>query len=315
MDLTRPVRYRSLQLNDVALESGRRLLTGISLERADYSQVQAVGYVEKRAESDGMHASDVYLGPRQIDLSGMIYADSPATLFDTLRLLRITFTPTSAYQDDPVNKGFVPLYYSQPTKDLQSFPSGEINLFIRARPLGLPRWDITRDRLLGVPNGRPQAMPWNVSLMAKDPRVYIDPAQEQQLSGTYAGQRFEAKNRGDYESPLNILLVIGNTAPTAPGRFTIRELGGVEMSITIEAKANVIYRWRGNDRTLHTQENTPGAPEALRMDLVNFVGRMRKLMVPAKIEPEQRPFVSPYNISCNVPLAAGSRLFWNEAFA
>jgi hypothetical protein len=314
MDLTRPVRYRSLQLNDVALESGRRLLSGISIERVDYSAVQAIGYTEKRAESDGLHASDVYLGPRQIDLSGMIYADSPASLFDTLRLLRITFAPTSAYQDDPVNKGFVPLYFHQPTKDEQSFPGGEIDLFIRARPLGLPRWDITRDRLIGVPNGKPQAMPWSASLLAKDPRVYIDPAQEQPLSGTYANTAFTAKNRGDYESPLNILLVIGNSAPAAGSKFTINGFG-VQMTITIEAKANVIYRWRGNDRTLHTQENTPGAPEALRMDLVNFVGRARKPMVPAQIEPDRRPFVSPYTITCNTPLAAGSRLFWNEAFA
>jgi hypothetical protein len=51
------------------------------------------------------------------------------------------------------------------------------------------------------------------------------------------------------------------------------------------------------------------------MDLVTFSGRERKPMVPAKINPQQRPFTSDFSYSCDVPLASGSRLFWNEAFA
>jgi hypothetical protein len=316
MDLSKPIDYRGLQLNDADLAAGQRLLRGIAIEKADYSTVDAVGYTEKRAEADGLHASDVYLGPRLIDLSGVIYAASAPELFDRLRLLRVVFSPTSTYQEDPVNKGFVPLRFHQTTEDTQSFPGGLINLFIRARPRGLPRWNLTRDRIIGVAS-KPQSLPWQVSLLAKDPRVYIDPQQVIDISGAAhtAAVNAKATNRGDYESPLNILLVIGNVAPVAGSQFRLQGFG-VDMRIAIEPKANVVYRWRGNDRTLMTQDaRDPNSPEALRMDLVTFAGRARKPMVPAKINPVSRPFQSDFSYTCTTALAAGSRLFWNEAFA
>jgi hypothetical protein len=316
MDLTKPIHYRGLQLNDADLAAGQRLLRGNAIEKADYSAVDAVGYMEKRAEADGMHASDVYLGPRLIDLNGMTYAATAPELFDRLRLLRVVFSPTSAYQEDPVNKGFVPLYFHQTTEDAQSFPGGVIDLFIRARPRGLPRWNITRDRIIGVA-GKPQALAWSMSLLAKDPRVYVDPQQVIDISGAAHTNAINAKaiNRGDYESPLNILLVVGNVAPVAGSYFRLQGFG-VDMRIAIEAKANVVYRWRGNDRTLMTQDGRdPNSPEALRMDLVTFSGRARKPMVPAKINPPSRPFTSDFSYICTTALATGSRLFWNEAFA
>jgi hypothetical protein len=314
MDLTRPVTYRGLDINDV--KQSLRVLRGFSIEQVDYSSVDAVGYTEKRATSDGIHASDVYLGPRQIDISGLIYASTLPELFDKLRLLRVVFSPTSAYGEDPVRKGFLPMHYQQTTLDAQSFPGGLIDLFMYARPRMLPRFTITRDRLVGF-DKRPQAIPWAAGLIAKDPRVYIDPAQTIPLSGPAVGPpgtTAQAINRGDYESPLNIMLVAGSIAPPA-GTFHLQGFD-VDMTIKIEAKANVVYRWRGDDRTLMTQDAlNPNAAEALRMDLVSFIGKNEHPHVPAEINPSQRPFSTPFTYTCSVPLAAGSRLFWNEAFA
>jgi hypothetical protein len=314
MDLSKPIEYRGLQLNDVDLYAGQRLLRGLTVEDVDYSDVEGVGYTEKRAEADGMHASDIYLGPRTIEMRGLIYAATLPEMYDRLRLMRVVFNPTSAYQDDPVNKGFVPLNYTQPTEDTQSFPGGQISMFINARPRRQVRFSFSRDKLVGNAN-KPQAIPWAVSLLARDPRVYVRPLQMVVLTGPTAGPTGgKAMNRGDYESPLNIMLVIGNSAPPA-GEFRLQGFG-VDMRIKIEAKANVVYRWRGVDRTLMTQDaRDANSPEALRMDLVTFAGRDRKPMVPAKINPQQRPFMSDFSYSCDVPLASGSRLFWNEAFA
>jgi hypothetical protein len=313
MDLSRPVEYRGLQLNDAYLIGGSRTLRGLTIEGADYSQVDGVGYTEKRAEADGIHASDIYLGPRIIEMRGLIYAASSAELFDRLRLMRVVFSPTSAYQEDPVNKGFIALNYFQPTEDTESFPGGEIGLFILSRPRAQIRFSIDRDRMVGVAS-RPQATAWAASLIARDPRVYVRPMQTINLTGPTTGTNGRAINRGDYEAPLNIMLVIGPTVPAA-GTFRLQGFG-VDMRIQIEAKANIVYRWRGNDRTLMVQDaRDPNSPESLRMDLVTFAGRARKPMVPAKINPQQRPFTSDFTYSCDVPLASGSRLFWNEAFA
>jgi hypothetical protein len=288
------------------------VLRGISVEQVDYSNVPAVGYTEKRATTDGIHASDVYLGPRQIDMNGLIYASTVAEVFDTLRLLRVVFNAPSAYTEAPVDKGFIPIRYSQPTMDEQSFPGGNIDLFINVRPAASPQFTINRDRLVGF-DKRPQAIPWRAALLARDPRVYVSPAQTIPLNTNFPITA-QAINRGDYEAPLNILLVTGSTAPPA-GTFRLQGFG-VDMTIKIEAKANTVYRWRGDDRTLMTQSSlSPNSAEALRMDLVTFVGKNKAPKVPAEINPSQRPFSTQFTATCTVPLAAGSRLFWNEAFA
>jgi hypothetical protein len=313
MDLSQPVEYRGLQLNNVSSPTGSRLLRGVAIEEVDYSQVDGVGYTEKRAEADGIHASDIYLGPRIIEMRGLIYAASAAELFDRLRLMRVVFSPTSAYQEDPVNKGFIALNYFQPTEDTESFANGVIPLFMNARPRQQVRFVLNRDKLIGNAD-RPQTVGWSASLIARDPRVYVRPMQTINLFGPTTGTNDKAMNRGDYEAPLNIMLVIGPVAPPA-GTFRLQGFG-VDMRIKIEAKANVVYRWRGNDRTLMVQDaRDPNSPESLRMDLVTFAGRARKPMVPAKINPQQRPFTSDFTFSCDVLLSAGSRLFWNEAFA
>jgi hypothetical protein len=88
------------------------------------------------------------------------------------------------------------------------------------------------------------------------------------------------------------------------------------MTIKIEAKANTIYRWYGDDRRLMTQDAlNPNLPESLRMDLVTFAGRNQHPHAPAEINPSQRPFASDFRYTCSVPLATGSRVWWNEAFA
>lgn len=326
MDISKPITYRLLNVNSVALQTGRNL-RGFAVESVDYSNVRAVGYTEQRAAADGLHASDVYLGGRQIDLNGMLYGSSLGDLFDMLHTVRSVFSATSAYLDSPGDKGFLPLSYFQPTLDVTSWPAvtypNGIPLFINVRPAGNVRFTVNRDRQTpGKSTGeRTTSMPWSVPLLAKDPRVYVDPEQSAGLSGgTVANVAGSAVNRGDYESPLNITLVVA-AAPGVVGSFRITGLNGIDMTIKIENKANVIYRWFGDDRVLMTEDTSNGpdtAPLVLRMDLVSFATLQRRPMVPASINPPTRPFATTYHywktLGAGV-LAAGSRLWWNEAFA
>jgi hypothetical protein len=317
MDLSKAISYRGLNINDV-VQTQKRLI-GFSVENVDYSSVQGVGYTEKRAAGDGLHASDVYLGPRQINLRGLIYATTKAELFDRLHVLKAVFSPTSAYQEAPGDKGFLPLTFTQPTLDVTSFPGGNIPLFINARPLGLPQFSIDRDRLVSSDHPtRTTALPWQVSLFAADPRMYVYPEREDPIAGAAVGTpqnpKLRAINRGDYETPLNVMLVIGSTAP-AKGQFVLSAFG-TTMIISILAEANRIYRYRGTDRVLTVQDSSwSGNPEVLRMDLLSWTTKSHNLMVPARINPPTRPFYSEYTYTCTAALAAGSRLWWNEAFA
>jgi hypothetical protein len=320
MDISKPIVYRSVDLNSVLLETGR-VLRGISVENIDYSDVEAVGYTEKRAAADGMHASDVYLGARGVNLSGHVYATDLAEMFDYMHVLRSVLSPTSAYQESPGDRGFLPMRFQQPTLDEESFPGGAVLLYMNLRPLGNVRFQITRDRMDSSKqsNGtRPTAIPWQGRLFAKDPRVYVDPAQTVSLvGGPHALTTGAAINRGDYETPLNILLAIG-ALPGAAKTFHLTGLNGIDMTITIENKANTVYRWFGDDRVLMTQDVTGGAdtaPFVLRMDLVTFATRNRRPMVPASINPPSRPFSTAFQYSSTAVFGAGSRLFWSEAFA
>jgi hypothetical protein len=48
---------------------------------------------------------------------------------------------------------------------------------------------------------------------------------------------------------------------------------------------------------------------------VTFATKQRRPMVPASINPPTKPFTTGYSRTCDATLAAGSRLFWSEAFA
>ena len=321
MDLSAPVSYRGYPINSL-VENGR-VVKGVVIEAVDYSDVPARGYSENRAASDGTHASDVYNGPRRIDMTGFIYEPTLAELFDALHVMRAVFSPTSAYTESPIERGFLPLLYSEPTTKTTSFAGGLISLKMLARPDSNLRFNITRDRLTdkALVDGsssvrkaglRPTVISWGARLICKDPRVYVATDKTFPFLGTQATLLAgAAPNRGDYETPLDIFLY---PVGTSSGIFQLTGLNGIDMTITVEAKADTIYRWFGNDRVLMTQTGGVSSPWVLRMDLVKFDSVNRKPMIPAKINPSQ-PYEATFQRKHTVDLAAGSRLQWSEAFA
>jgi hypothetical protein len=300
LDLTRAVMYRGLDLNGCAQIAQGQRLYGSLLQSVQMGNVPGVGWTEKRSLGDGNDASDVYLGPRRIFLSGHLYGRTRAEMFDFQQVLVTALSPTAAYNDTPADFGYNPLYYSVPTAD-EAFEE-DVNgdrlrvLFVNARPLATPTVDINRDASGGQDN-LGSGIAWASVLEAKDPRVYVFPDREVNLDGTDSGT---FANRGDYPAPLNFLLV----APAGAGGTFHFDGALTVMDIVIPA-ATVQQTFR-YDGYLHVLTVETNGLEVLRMDLLKFVNETT--------HPVVQPGSSGWSAT-GPALAAGSRLFWAEAYS
>lgn len=306
MDLTRPVSYRSLQLNDSG-STGGGPITGIQLDSVDYSDVPGVGYSEKRSMDDGFDSSDVFLGARRVQLQGTVYGASRANLYDRLQDLRYAFSPTAAYASDPGDFGYLPLNFDVPTND-NRWPAEASGLrfipqALRVRPSRLPQWSVVRDRTGGVDTG--MAMQFMVQCDAKDPRVY---AQTEQDHSSWVGRTVNPTpapsmlNRGDYPSPLNILLA----APAGAAAATLDiVIGSSNMHLKMPASASAqVLRYDGTKKVVTLQV---GSVVSLRMDLLSFTaGTTHPLIIPG---------ANSFTYSRGVAIGAGSHMWFWESWA
>lgn len=301
MDLSRTVAYRGLALNTVTIEPNGRL-SGIQLSEANYGSVAGVGYTEKRALGDGRDASDVFLDGRRIMLRGAVYGVSRAGLYDQLQSLSSALLPTAAYADEPTEYGYMPLTFWRPTLALADWSTGSIPLLINCRPLASPTFGITRDAT-GGEEERGGSIPFQVMLEAKDPRIYADVESEVNIADEDTSHAGSFANRGDYPSPLNVLLVV--SAHVGAGSWTLTA-GGSQLRITLPASANtIIFRYEGARRILTTEEN---GEENMRMDLLTFLAETT--------HPRVQPGVSAWSWTSGVvPMQVNSRFWFNEAFA
>lgn len=302
MDITRPVIYNGLTLTDAATAAAGSRIDGISIESADFSGVPAIGYTEKRALGDGNDASDVFLGPRQVSLQGVVYGSTRAKLYDRLRSLRAAFVATVAYALDEEEKGYLPLYFSELTEDA-AFDGFIINEYIRARALQGVQFAIIKDRV----GGRPElggSLPWSIVLQAKDPRIYVSPAETYPLDDLSAGISDTISNRGFYPSPLGVHFVV----PVATTGSIVVRVGGAILSFDIESSAAVTtYLYNSGIKVLEVRNEDTGIT-TLRMDLLNQATEATHAEVPAGDTALVIDAVA-------ITLSSGSYLYWQESFA
>lgn len=306
MDITGPVVYRGLTLTGaVGGPGGDNPIEGIRLTRARYSDATVHGYTEKRSLDDGMDASDIFLGARQVVIQGEVFARSKAKLFDLLDLLRLTFTPTDAYREDPDNRGYLPFAFTQPTLYTIYWPTGVVNRVIYLRPEAQP--DHTVDfTALGGRATDGYVVPFSTRLQAKDPRFYSPALTEEFISGS-AGSGV-LYNKGNYPAPLDILVHL-SAADSGGGVFDFVGLGS-NMQVTIPAGAS--------DRTLRIDGHkkvvtmTVNDVETLRMDLIEFTAGTTWPVVPPTPEGDSP---AGFQWTSGVPLAVQSRLFFRDTWA
>ena len=301
MDLSRAVIYRGLDLNGVAqIDPGGRLY-GAQIANVQMGNVAGVGWTEKRSLGDGNDASDVYLGPRRMLMQGHVYGRTRAEMFDFQQVLLTTLSPTSAYDSNPSDFGYNPLYYSVPTEDTDYDEEDGVrirHLYVNVRPLATPTVDINRDASGGLELSG-SGIAWSSVLEGKDPRVYVYPDREVDLQGPgeESGTFF---NRGDYPAPLNIHLVI---APSTSGTFHFVG-AGTNMRITVPAASvQQVFRYDGY---LHILTVGTNGLDVLRMDLLSFVNETTHPVVQSG---------SSDWTTDGPALAAGSRLLWAEAYS
>jgi hypothetical protein len=305
--LDAPVRYNGVELNTVT-ELGNGIRRGCLLEEFDYGRSQGVGYTEKRAQDDGLDASDVYLGARYINLTGTIYGQDMADLFDQLQVVRAALTPTIAYQNDVPDRGYIPLEFSLPTND-SAFPSGAKDLEFRARPVGQPQFTVRRDTG-GFSNGSNQegggALMWRATLECKDPRMYLRP--DTWVTFTAPATGVAIVNRGDYPAPLDILMAVTSSGPSS---YVEIDVGGSNMTIKLPNLDNSVVRYSSELKVLTVQ--TPSdLTDVLRRDLLDFRNDTTHPFVP----PQDGQTFTIRRYGSELPvLGTGTRLMFSEAFA
>ena len=323
MDLSRPVAYRGLELNDAVPTIATGRITGIQIDDASIGMVPGVGYTEKRSMADGRDASDVFLDGRRIIISGTVFGFDRADAHDRFQELRAALSPTSAYTSSPGSYGFLPLTWDEPTGDTRFLadPGGTIryrHLYANVRPTATPELRIRRDST-GGKTTLGTGFPFQAIFDAKDPRLYIDPPKTADFIDGATGQTGNWVNRGDYPAPLNVLLVTAAHAGKE-GKFSLT-VGGSTMNIKLApSTVQSIYRYDGTLKILTLEENSV---EVLRMDLLSFPVESTHPLIPPN-PPVPAGLSSPWSFSNYVVvdsthailgLLAGSRMWFNEAFA
>lgn len=232
MDLTRAVLYgreRIFDFNSAEIaEDGTSILSGVVIKRVDYGDLEVVGYTEKRSQDDGNDGSDVYLGRRRVTLVGEVYGRTKGELFDRLREMRYAINARLAYQEDPGNRGYLPLTFYEPTEELATFDSGVIRLMLLCRSMGGVSTAFDRDKQ-GGDDGAPLTAPFTVTFEAIDPRVYLADREDVTLEG--ASGTLTLVNRGGHPAVVNMILAV-EPDDTLTQTFTIT-IGGVVTTITI----------------------------------------------------------------------------------
>lgn len=301
MDLTKAVSYRGFPLNTITKDAQQRL-TGCEVIRADWPGTQGHGYGEKRALADGFDYSDVFLGKRQIGLTGALYGISRGAFFDSAQALTTALTPTAAYDADPNLRGFLPLDYYVATADLSNWPSAFIHKQVFVRPSRQPSLIYESDRT-GGDDDQPLSLEWSALVECRDPRVYYFTSTDTVISATAASGSGDLVNKGDYPSTLNILLVVAAGSPAGTWKFVG---AGTDMTITIPTNAlQQIIRYSSREKVLALEVN---AIQTLRMDMLAFNNQKTHPLLPVGL--------SAYSWTLTTAdLAAGGRIWHYDSWA
>jgi hypothetical protein len=317
VDFRKPLLYRGLDLNGVVIDAAETdaekragRLVGIQIEDFVVGSVQGVGYTEKRSNDDGRDASDVYLDSRRLIAQGTVYGASFADAHDRFQQLCSIISPTGAFLASPGSYGYLPLTWMEATDDPR-FEVDEDDLrfrtvFCNARPLIVPERRWTRDKQ-GTKANLGQAVQFTAYWEAIDPRIYVDPYYTHEIDGASGIRNGTFLHRGDYPAPLNVLLEVASGQ--AQGTVTITA-GGVVMVITVpdEDDAQTI-RYNGALKVLTVTINDI---ETQRQDLLTATTEAEHPKVdPTPLGDDE----AAWSVNSTIALAAGSRLWFHEAFA
>jgi hypothetical protein len=310
MDLSRPITYRTVDINTLGALTPGDPLDGYVINDVRFLPVDGIGFREKRSLMDGFDYGRVFLGRRQVQMRGTIYAPTKAALHDRIRMVRALFTPTLAYADDPVNKGFVALDFDWLTLDTADWPGGIIPVRLYARPeeapgVFFPRDAAGRATADGSVDDQGFSEVWEAALECRDPRFYSQ-VETEVVTTTQdgGGGALVVVNKGDYPAPLQVSLTL--LAANVGSRVMTLTIGGSTMVITLPAMS--VTRTVRVDGALKVCTLYAQGIETLRMDLVRFPA--------GHTWAEVQPGANSYDWhTTNGGFNSGSRFWFRAAFA
>lgn len=307
MDLVADIIYRLFTLNDAAIAESivggggdNSGIEGCVLDTFDLSDVDTVQWTEKRSQADGSDAGDVFQGSRRIRFAGTLYAKSRALLFDALWDLRAALNPVLAQREEPLDKGYRPLYFSVPTNRQEDYPSGVIELKVFALPRGIQH--VTQRDNLGGEELDALALPFSGSFLCKDPGIYSASPVEVEPTPASTSVTGTWDNRGNYLAKFNALIVVGSGA----GNFTAT-VGDSVLTVTIPASSgDRTIRIKGLDKLITFEE---ADVEVDQMSSIAFAGDTTWPLID--------PGETPYNFGTTVTggFKTGTRFWFEEQFA
>lgn len=264
------VTYRAVELNDAATTGPNTKITGTLVTDVQWLGVAGVGYTEKRAQADGNDSADVWEGPRRVRIAATSYGVDAAEVFDRVRAIRALFSPTLAYNDAPDDRGYNPLTFSEPTKDVANW-GPDIDMVVYARPIAQPDILISRDRIGGADRGG--AISWSVVLECRDPLVYGAEVQIESFTDDGSATLY---NRGNYPAPCDV--VLGSPAGTEAIDVTVTGLNCLfTISTELNGDADQIYTYEARTGLLMVDV---GGVVSLRMDLLTNTAEQDVLLIP-----------------------------------
>ncbi len=243
MDLTAAISYNGLTAAGLTPASGGVPSTGIVFESVDFGNVGVDAFVDKRALQDGVDASDIYLGARNVTISAGVYGSTRGDAFDRLQDLLAAFSPRLAYNADSANLGFLPFKFYQPTADIATWPTSAypngIPLQMYLRPSAPPRYPVRRQETGGQP-GKGLSFAVTLQMLARDPRKYLQSTVSQSIATTAQ----TAAHRGDYPT---YPVISWSVATTGSSLFSITIAGqsvGVDLGAASTGSFTLDYASR-----------------------------------------------------------------------
>ena len=189
MDINGSIGYNGLTASAPAGAAGGAPYTGYVVNEVDFSGIDVVQYLDKRAIQEGVDAADIYLGGRHGRVIMGVYGSSEGHSFDQLSAALAAFDPILAYNADSAAIGFLPLTYLRPTADISTWPTstypGGIPLQMYVRPMRPPRYVIVREQTGGIVT-LGFSIRLDIDMLAKDPRQYLQSQQAVSISTSTA---------------------------------------------------------------------------------------------------------------------------------
>jgi len=241
VDLSAPIIYNGHTTAGSTLTAGGVPASGTIVERINVSEVDVAAYLERRALSDGMNASDVFLGGRRVVIDAAVFGTSIANGWDQLQAFQRAYHPRIAYNADTTNLGFLAFKFRQPTTSTGIYAGGYIPLQLYLRPISPVQHVVDRQATAGT-GGKGISFRVRATLIARDPRKYVQTATT--LAITTSAQT--VITRGDYPT-----FGIVSWTQTAVGSSTFNiVLNSASISINLASQSSGSWSLDFGKRTL-----------------------------------------------------------------